>query len=64
LSELLEYILENTNIPRIQISSLGPEFVNEKLLKIFENQRIYPHFHLSIQSGSFKILSSMKRHYT
>lgn len=61
--ELLTYILENTKIPRIRISSLGPEFVNDKVLKIFENKRIYPHFHFSIQSWSSNILKSMKRHY-
>lgn len=63
LSEILEYILEKTEIPRIRISSLGPEFVDEKVLKIFENKRIYPHFHYSIQSGSSQILKAMKRHY-
>ncbi|MDD3645850.1 MAG: MiaB/RimO family radical SAM methylthiotransferase [Candidatus Gracilibacteria bacterium] len=63
LAELLEYILEKTTIPRIRISSLGPEFVDEACLKIFENSRIYPHFHLSIQSGSSSILKSMSRHY-
>jgi len=63
LGDLLEYILEKTEIPRIRISSLGPEFVDEKVLKIFENKRIYPHFHYSIQSGSSSILKAMKRHY-
>lgn len=63
LSEILEYILEKTEIPRIRISSLGPEFVDDKTLKIFENKRIYPHFHFSIQSGSSNILKSMRRHY-
>lgn len=63
LSEILEYILEKTEIPRIRISSLGPEFVDEKTLKLFENKRIYPHFHYSIQSGSSNILKSMRRHY-
>lgn len=62
-SELLEYILKNTKILRIRISSLWPEFVDEKCLEIFKNTRIYPHFHYSVQSGSTKILKSMKRHY-
>jgi len=62
-AELLSYVLENTSIPRIRISSLGPEFIDEKCLKIFQNERIYPHFHFSIQSGSSKILKSMARHY-
>jgi len=64
MSELLEYLLENTDIKRLRISSLGPEFVDEKLLKIFENKRIYPHFHFSVQSGSTNVLANMKRHYT
>lgn len=63
LSEILEYILQKTEIPRIRISSLGPEFVDEKVLKLFENKRIYPHFHFSIQSWSSDILASMRRHY-
>jgi threonylcarbamoyladenosine tRNA methylthiotransferase MtaB len=61
--ELLSYILEKTEIPRIRISSLWPEFINDKVLKLFENKRIYPHFHFSIQSGSSNVLSAMKRHY-
>lgn len=61
--ELIEYILEKTEIPRIRISSLWPEFINEKILKLFENKRIYPHFHFSIQSGSSNVLKAMRRHY-
>ncbi len=64
LFELLEYILENTSIKRLRISSLWPEFVDEKLLKIFENSRIYPHFHFSVQSWSNNVLKEMRRHYT
>lgn len=63
LGDLLEYILEKTEIQRIRISSLWPEFVDEKVLKIFENERIYPHFHYSIQSGSSPVLKAMRRHY-
>lgn len=62
-AELLLYILENTDIPRIRISSLWPEFVDDAVLKVFENTRIYPHFHFSIQSGSESVLKQMKRHY-
>lgn len=62
-AELLEYILEKTTIPRIRISSLWPEFVDEKCLEVFKNKRIYPHFHYSVQSGSTKILKAMRRHY-
>ncbi len=62
-AELLHYILENTSIPRIRISSLWPEFVTDKVLEILSNERIYPHFHFSIQSGATNVLKSMARHY-
>ncbi|MFK7779599.1 MAG: radical SAM protein [Candidatus Gracilibacteria bacterium] len=62
-AELLKYILKNTKIPRIRISSMGPEFINNDILELLKNTRIYPHFHYSIQSGSTNILKSMARHY-
>lgn len=63
LSQLLEYILENSKIQRIRISSLWPEYIDDKLLKLFENERILPFFHLSIQAWSSKVLKAMRRHY-
>jgi len=62
-AELLSYILEKTSIPRIRISSMWPEFIDDKCLEIFKSTRIYPHFHYSVQSGSTSILKSMHRHY-
>ena len=62
-AELLEYILENTKLERLRISSMWPEFIDDKCLEVFKNTRIYPHFHYSVQSGSSNILKSMHRHY-
>lgn len=62
-ADLLEYILEKTEIKRIRISSLWPEFINDKLIELFKNKRVYPHFHLSIQSWSSEVLKAMRRHY-
>lgn len=64
LKDLLSEILNKTKIPRIRISSLWIEFINDDLLEVFKNDRIYAHFHLSIQSWSGKILKSMNRHYS
>ena len=61
--ELLEYILKKTDIPRIRISSLWPEFITDKTIELFKNKRIMPHFHFSIQSWSTDVLKFMKRHY-
>jgi len=60
---LLEDILKNTSIPRIRISSLWPEFIDDAVIKVLSQERIYPHFHFSIQSGSTNVLKSMARHY-
>ena len=61
---LVETILRETRIERIRISSLGVEFFNEKVIALFANIRVNPYVHLSIQSGSTKILRAMNRHYT
>ena len=60
----IEKILEKTSIPRIKISSIWPEFLDEKFFKVVENERILPHFHFSIQSFSDEILKKMYRHYS
>ncbi len=62
-AELLRELLDNTSIPRIRISSLGPEFIDDAVIKILWEERIYPHFHFSVQSGSTNTLKSMARHY-
>ncbi len=62
-AELIKYLLDNTKIPRIRISSMWPEFITDDVLKLLENTRIYPHFHYSVQSGSTDVLKSMSRHY-
>lgn len=59
----LEQILKQTDMPRIRISSIWPEFVEDSWYRVLENPRILPYFHLSIQSGSDKILKLMWRHY-
>ena len=62
-ANLLAKLLENTKKIRLRISSMYPECVDEDILKIVENKRICPHFHLSLQSGSDKILKAMNRPY-
>jgi len=63
-TELLTYILDNTTIPRIRISSLWPEYLDDEFFTVIQNPRILPHFHLSIQSFSDTVLQRMKRNYT
>lgn len=62
-ANLLVKLLENTKKIRLRISSMYPECVDDGILEIVANKRICPHFHLSIQSGSDKILKAMNRPY-
>jgi len=62
-SDLLQYILDETKIERIRISSLWPEFLDEKFFEVVKNPRFLPHFHFSIQSFSDNVLKAMNRNY-
>jgi threonylcarbamoyladenosine tRNA methylthiotransferase MtaB len=63
LAQLLEYLLSGTEKIAIRLSSLAPDRIDESLAKILSHKRIRPHFHLSVQSGSKKILEKMNRSY-
>ena len=50
---------------RIRLGSLSPELIGKDFVeRVRGKKNLLPHFHLSIQSGSNKILASMKRRYT
>ncbi len=61
---LLEALLERTSVRRIRLSSLQAQDINPELLRLWEDPRLCPHFHLPLQSGSDRILSAMRRRYT
>jgi len=58
---LIQKILKETSIPRIRFGSIDPRLVNDKFINLFEDDRLMPHLHFSIQSGSEKILEKMSR---
>ncbi|MGP1458806.1 MAG: tRNA (N(6)-L-threonylcarbamoyladenosine(37)-C(2))-methylthiotransferase MtaB [Treponema sp.] len=62
-ADLLEKCLEATAKINFRISSLYPETVDERFCRVIRDRRVRPHFHLSVQSGSDKILSLMGRDY-
>ncbi len=61
---LLAYILAHTKKICLRISSLHPQSVTDELCSTLSHERVMPHFHLSIQSGSDNILKKMARPYT
>lgn len=64
LPELLEVCLEKIPGLRIRLSSIHPNEVNARLLEMFaSNERLRPHLHISLQSGSDGVLKRMKRPY-
>lgn len=62
-TELLEYLLAHTQKINFRISSLYPEVVTDEFCKVISDRRVRPHFHISVQSGSDKILGLMNRKY-
>ena len=66
--DLVDFLGKNLNKKkiRIRLSSLEPSDLNQKALTVLQkySQLICPHLHVSLQSGSSKILSAMNRdHY-
>ena len=67
LNKLLIKILNETDVPRIRVSSLQPKEVNNEIINTWINDglgRICPHFHIPLQSGSDRILKDMRRRYS
>jgi len=49
---------------RFRLSSIEPTHITEDLIDLFaERENLCPHFHISAQSGSNKVLRDMKRPY-
>jgi len=64
LKGLLEHILAETDITRLRLSSLQPQEISPELIGLWRDKRLCRHFHLSLQSGSDKMLDRMKRRYS
>jgi len=64
LYDLLRRLDETPGIERYRISSIEPNLLSNDIIEFVGNsQRIMPHFHIPLQSGSNKILGLMRRRY-
>ncbi len=64
LADLLAEIDAIPNVGRIRLGSLDPSLMKQSFVdRIAPLRSLAPHFHLSMQSGSDKILALMKRKY-
>lgn len=64
LASLLEEIDKIEGIGRVRLGSLDPSLIRPDFVRrIAKLSSLAPHFHLSLQSGSSRILAKMKRKY-
>ena len=64
LIDLLEELEDIPNLERIRLGSLDPSLMRDDFInRVARLEKITPHFHLSVQSGSDRILALMKRRY-
>ncbi len=64
LADLLCEVDKIEGLERVRLGSLDPSLMNERFVsKIASLKSLTPHFHLSLQSGSSRILALMKRKY-
>ena len=65
LLEVIERVSEIKEIERVRLGSLEPRLITEEFVKrLYKIEKICPHFHISLQSGSDTVLGRMNRHYT
>ena len=65
LINLLEEINKIDGIERIRLGSIEPLLIDEEfILRLTKLEKIYHHFHLSLQSGCDETLKRMNRRYT
>jgi len=62
--DLIQQIDNNVDIERIRISSIEPNLLTDEIIEFcFSSKKFMPHFHIPLQSGSDRMLKSMKRRY-
>ncbi len=65
LVDLLLELIKIKELKRVRLSSMGINEIDNRLLDVLINEeKIAPHFHLSLQSGDDRVLQDMKRGYT
>ncbi len=56
--------LENLDVDRIRLSSIEPDLLADETIHFAsQSNRIMPHFHIPLQSGSDRVLERMNRRY-
>jgi threonylcarbamoyladenosine tRNA methylthiotransferase MtaB len=61
LKNLVKTILQETDVPRLRLSSIEPWDIDQDFFEIFTDPRICKHLHIALQSGCASTLKSMGR---
>ena len=61
LTVLIDWLLAETDIPRIRLGSLEPWELHAEFWDLFDDPRLMPHLHLPLQSGADGVLRRMSR---
>lgn len=65
LADVIDAISKIESIKRIRLGSLEPGIITDEFIDhIVDNEKVCPHFHLSLQSGCNTVLKRMNRKYT
>ena len=62
--QLVENILNIEGDFRIRVSSIEPDQFSDHFLSLYQNDKLAPHMHICLQSGSDDTLKRMHRFYT
>ena len=62
-SRLLEDLLDLPGDYRVRVSSLEPDPLDDRFVELTGHERLCPHLHLCLQSGSDRVLLRMRREY-
>lgn len=64
LVEVARRILDETVLERLRFSSIEPQDITEEFVALVaSSNRVAPHFHVPLQSGSNRLLRAMRRWY-
>ena len=63
LASLLGQITVLPGLTRIRLSSIEPTEFTGDLMEVLDSEKICPHLHIPLQSGSKKVLGAMRRPY-
>ncbi len=64
-ANLLRELVRINGIERIRMSSVEPDLLTDEIIQLVaDDEKLMPHFHIPLQSGSDTVLKEMGRRYT